>query len=553
LREGPGASPARDWRWNAGAAAVVALAALLRFHQLGVQELWLDEAFSFHLAVSDDLGQLLRQEYNPPLYYALQRAWVQLFGTSEAGLRSLSALLGTLCVAVIAWSGRRFLDASTGLWSGAFAALAPLHVYYSQEARPYALLTLGVALLALSLWRALETGHPRAWALFAAWVCLALSAHYLALLAVVATAPLVLLWPGGVPVARRALHYGAACALGLTPVVAWLVWSFALHSHTEGAHDWIAAQWRALPPALAIPRSLEVLALGSQAGLVPGFVKQFTHLEFPAGLRWGALAVLGVLGAWALAPWRDAGLGVAWLGRRKVWLCGLLGIPLALLWAGSFYRPYYVAARYDLVAFPAYALLVGLAFAKLQRSGRAGPALAAGAALVFFGALATKNLLYFQAPPASLGPSSRSTARALDTFVGDGDLVLLGARRGAMVSYYLSQRGYRRENGSCARPGSDRAFACLLVAPNSASLLFDFDHPDRFTWSGPRVRDDLRSAIAGLDPARNTVWVEESPDPSPHAARITRIIGAELRRAGFRPAGPAAPLERLGILPWRGG
>ena len=40
-------------------------------------------------------------ESTPPLYYVLARGWAVVFGTGEVGLRSLSALLGTLTIPVV--------------------------------------------------------------------------------------------------------------------------------------------------------------------------------------------------------------------------------------------------------------------------------------------------------------------------------------------------------------------------------------------------------------------------------------------------------------------
>ena len=48
--------------------------------------------------------------------------------------------------------------------------------------------------------------------------------------------------------------------------VPWLLWSFYLTSHSLGGIDWIKETWASTHPLLAIPKSLEVFTLGSQAG-----------------------------------------------------------------------------------------------------------------------------------------------------------------------------------------------------------------------------------------------------------------------------------------------
>ena len=84
---------------------------------------------------------------------------------------------------------------ATGLWAGAISALAPLCVYYSQEARPYMLLVLALLLSYLALWRALQVENKLAWATLSGCTLLALATHYMALPALVAAAVLVWIWP----------------------------------------------------------------------------------------------------------------------------------------------------------------------------------------------------------------------------------------------------------------------------------------------------------------------------------------------------------------------
>jgi uncharacterized membrane protein len=172
--------PARHRTMLAG---IVALAAALRFATLDVQSYWFDEATTVHL-LRMDLGDMLRaipnSESTPPLYYVVAWFWSKLFGTGEVGLRSLSALAGTATVPVVHAIGARVIGARAGLIAALLAAANPLLVWYSQEARAYALLVLFSSLTLLVLPRALERGARRplaAWALFGA---LAVATHYFA-------------------------------------------------------------------------------------------------------------------------------------------------------------------------------------------------------------------------------------------------------------------------------------------------------------------------------------------------------------------------------------
>jgi 4-amino-4-deoxy-L-arabinose transferase-like glycosyltransferase len=526
--------------WWAAAVALTLLGAALRLHHLGFQELWLDEALQLRMATTERFAEALRLEYSPPLGYLLWRGWVGLFGEGEVAMRSLAALFGIAFVPIAIAAGRAIISPAAGLWAGAFAATAPLHVYYSQEARAYSLLCLAILLAHWTAWRALARPRPAAFAAFAASALLALFTHHYAALALAPAAGLAWAWPRDERTRARHAGFALAVAAAGLPWAAWIAWSWLANVQIERGYLWVTQVWRAIPPALAIPKSLEVLAFGPQQGSIPGFFKQFTILAFPAPLRaLGWLALAG-LAAVALGPWRDARLGLPFLGLRKAWLAAAALLPLLVLWGVSFALPTYVVARYDLVAFPAYALLVGLAFAKLATLRRAAPL----AALVFFGLIGAKLTLYYTLPVFASGHApSRETAAALDRVVAEGDLVVLTAYRGATVGYQLRRLGYRERDGRFEHAMGGRRFELRRLATHPSSLFFNVDHPERTRFDLEQVRSDLRADLAALDPARATVWVEALPD-EPRLPRFRAMLAEELARADFGPA----PLP-LGLAP----
>ncbi|MGD2143899.1 MAG: glycosyltransferase family 39 protein, partial [Anaerolineae bacterium] len=121
----------------------------MRFHRIGSQGLWIDEAFSIWLA-RRPLGEMLHWvaevDQHPPLYYALLHGWTEVFGDSEASARSLSALFGSLTIPVVYLLGRRLSGEKVGLLAALILAVSPFHVRFAQEARMYTLLALNVSL-----------------------------------------------------------------------------------------------------------------------------------------------------------------------------------------------------------------------------------------------------------------------------------------------------------------------------------------------------------------------------------------------------------------------
>ncbi len=116
----------------------------LRLGGLGRQSLWADEGNSWGMALRSlgEIGPAAAGDIHPPLYYYLLNLWCRLFGTSEAGMRSLSALFGCLTVLVVYLWARRLAGDWAGVGAGVLAAISPFAIYYSQEARAYALVAL---------------------------------------------------------------------------------------------------------------------------------------------------------------------------------------------------------------------------------------------------------------------------------------------------------------------------------------------------------------------------------------------------------------------------
>ncbi len=121
---------------------ILALAVLVRFYLLDGQSFWNDEGNSARIA--ERSLQLITEgaagDIHPPLYYYALHFWRGAFGSSEFALRSLSAMLGVLLVALTFLIGRKAFSTSVGLLAAFVAAINPFQIYYSQEARMYMLL-----------------------------------------------------------------------------------------------------------------------------------------------------------------------------------------------------------------------------------------------------------------------------------------------------------------------------------------------------------------------------------------------------------------------------
>jgi mannosyltransferase len=181
-------APAQRWALIAALLGLTAAAAAIRFLPLGVQSFHHNEVITVMRVIPGSFGQMLHEvkasESNPPLYYVLAWGWAQEFGRSEWGIRSLSALLGTFTVPVGYAIGRQLSGRRVGLVLMAILAFCPMLIWYSQEARSYALLVLFGALSFLFFVRSLDTRRGHDLGLWAVTSALALGSHYFAFFAV---------------------------------------------------------------------------------------------------------------------------------------------------------------------------------------------------------------------------------------------------------------------------------------------------------------------------------------------------------------------------------
>ncbi len=310
---------AREW---GPLAALTLLAAALRFSTLDLQSFWYDEAFTpvhvLHPSLSATLHAMVHSENTPPLWYLLAWADSRLFGTGEIALRWPSALAGVATVPV-AWAIGREL---TGRRATAFAtallvAVNPLLVWYSQEARAYALYVLMAALAMLCFLRARRAPTRGNMTAFALTGSLALVSHYFALFMLV---PMAIWLAWGRTRLRAALPALAALAvvgLALLPLISaqaghgtqW-IGRWALASRLETIPQYYLTGYSGAP----LGHSVELLvALPIIAGVGYGLWRTLDRRE-----ERGALIALAIAAGGIFLPLVLVAFGADYLAPRNL-------------------------------------------------------------------------------------------------------------------------------------------------------------------------------------------------------------------------------------------
>jgi 4-amino-4-deoxy-L-arabinose transferase-like glycosyltransferase len=131
--------------WGLVTFLVILAGLLLRLYHLMSRGLWLGEALDVVIALTKNFGEMLKlviKEVYPPFYYVLLRFWVTVFGNTDLALRLLILLWGCLGIYGVYFLCRSGLDWSRrdSNLAALFAAILPMHAYYSQDVQPHIIL-----------------------------------------------------------------------------------------------------------------------------------------------------------------------------------------------------------------------------------------------------------------------------------------------------------------------------------------------------------------------------------------------------------------------------
>ena len=353
-----------SWR-TAATISILLLAALLRFghlHQRSLDNDEIAEARWSSLSFSEMLDDVRRDVVHPPGDYMVQ----YLVGrVGPEWVRSLpSVVAGISSVALIRFLGTCWVSWRAGAFAGLLLAISPIHVFYSQEVRPYSLALFLILASLAALERFATTGRQR-WA--AGWFTLVFLAggtlYFAGMIAACSGIIRILL--------DRTDHMLVLKRRLVLIVIAWaiLYWPwFAVIRHAamrpspvaKQALNWDWWTWR-----------LQSLAIGSERTWEP--------VSLASWVFWSCVAI-GAISSVRLRLLRVA---------TFMFLAGT-ALEIALLQA----HPHYPAVRYLLPSWLGSLLLAGAALDLLSRRLVSVP-IVAGALTLIVGCSAIKLDEYF--------------------------------------------------------------------------------------------------------------------------------------------------------------
>ena len=325
---------------------------------LDTQSLWRDEVDVLRFAYwpAEQLWQnLIVAQHNGPLYYIVMRGWLTLAGQSEFALRFVALCASVLSVP-LTWRVARPLVGARAAWLAALLMVfSPAAVWYGQDAKMYALVSLLVLVALIGLWQALRTGQRRYWIGFVTAASISFYTHMLAALMIpVYALALPLTWRSH---RHRWSAWLASMALLTLPYLPLAAWQWPLLRDTyQTGH-----------PFYPLPHMLNLLF-----NLYAWGMASTGHWLVLAA--WIFALLMGIFGKTGPRTGQDLS------GRVfiVVWLC----LPAAFIHLVSLRAPVF-EPRYLMFGAPAFYILTARGIAVLARLARPVSALVLALILVF--------------------------------------------------------------------------------------------------------------------------------------------------------------------------
>ena len=439
---------------------VLLIAGCFRFVSLSEQSLWTDEVQTIEIArgsLSEVALSAAQTNIQPPLFFWLVRA-MSAFGSNEFNSRLPSAIAGLLTVPLVWAIAAQITSRVTAMMAMLAIAISPFHIWYSQEARGYAVLlfflTTSVCCL-LAWWRGVK--KARYGYLFS--TVLALYTHILALPFLAVQLMMAYFLSKHPPYSspdsivtltfHRFIRTLSAAFLFLIPAlvvlfrqsyVLYLVppFSLVLEGPNKVSMSMIAA---------GVLYSIYTLVAGFSLGpstrelhSVTRFGDLGAYITPGLAIFWiilGTLLVCGIMEAY-----RERVLRIAVLG----WLVLLLAlIAGAAFWAEAVLYP-----RFVIAAMPPVCLLLGLGIAAQQTL--TGKLLA----LIAFIMAMALPLRSASSDPRYAKEDIRSAERYLSTVATEGDLIIISTGYMSRVLAHYCDRSRACKADMIAYPATDR-------------------------------------------------------------------------------------------------
>ncbi len=330
-------------------------------YKITASSIWHDEGYTLWLIRYNPIQIIERtaRDVHPPLYYLLAKGWTLLFGRSELGIRSLSAVFFIGIIYFAYKIVERLFDRKAAFWASMFVALSPFMVRFAQESRMYGMVAFLTTLGTYFLVRYFKDKDQKSLIYYALAMAAAVYTQYYAFFIVVVHWIIVAVitpgffrfkWSDSIKKHLGIFNFKWLAA-GLAPIILFLPWAPVAYKQVTRVSTsyWIRPEWITIK---TIPNSITEFLI-------------YMHLDGPASSQ----LLLGVL-YWLLILVL-VGAGFVLLAkknyRRKVGAFLLYGyLPMVLVFILSKIRTPVYQDRYFPFSAVAILALWGIGIAAVK-------------------------------------------------------------------------------------------------------------------------------------------------------------------------------------------
>ncbi len=143
---------------------ILFLGTILRFFNLGSHSLWNDEMdtlYTAKMSLSDYIFTAVPIDLHPPLFISILH-FVTYIGTSNFVMRTIPAIFGIATILISYIFITKIFGKEYGIMTAFLLAISPYNIFYSQEMRPYTLMTF-LSVVSLYFFYELCIGNRKAW------------------------------------------------------------------------------------------------------------------------------------------------------------------------------------------------------------------------------------------------------------------------------------------------------------------------------------------------------------------------------------------------------
>ncbi len=229
--------------------------AIAAFYKITASSIWHDEGYTLWLIRYNPLQIIARtaRDVHPPLYYLLAKGWTLIFGRSELGIRSLSAVFSIGIIYFAYKIVEKLFNDRTAFWASMLVALSPFMIRFAQESRMYGMVAFLTTLGTYFLVRYFKDKDKKSLIYYALAMTAAVYTQYYAFfivivhwLAVAVMTPGFFRFKWSKSFKKRLGIFNLRwLAAGLAPIILFLPWAPVAYKQVTrvSASYWIRPEW----------------------------------------------------------------------------------------------------------------------------------------------------------------------------------------------------------------------------------------------------------------------------------------------------------------------